>query len=85
LQAVVESQNGFELAEHDLHLRGAGNIFGVEQSGFDQFKLGTMHDIDLMGSAKDFAKELLDESPDLSLYPSLKSRLLEYVDAVHFE
>ncbi len=85
LQAVVESQDGFDLAEKDLQLRGAGNIFGTEQSGFDQFKLGTMHDIDLMGSAKDFAKELLDESPDLSLYPPLKSRLLEYVDAVHFE
>jgi len=85
LQAVVESQDGFDLAEKDLQLRGAGNIFGTEQSGFDQFKLGTMHDIDLMGSAKDFAKELLDESPDLSSYPPLKSRLLEYVDAVHFE
>lgn len=85
LQAVVESQDGFDLAEKDLQLRGAGNIFGTEQSGFDQFKLGTMHDIDLMGSAKDFAKEILDESPDLSLYPPLKSRLLEYVDAVHFE
>jgi ATP-dependent DNA helicase RecG len=85
LQAVVESQDGFDLAEKDLQLRGAGNIFGTEQSGFDQFKLGTMHDIDLMGSAKDFAKELLDESPDLSAYPPLKSRLLEYVDAVHFE
>ncbi len=85
LQAVVESQDGFDLAEKDLQLRGAGNIFGTEQSGFDQFKLGTMHDIDLMGSAKDFAKELLDESPDLSAYPPLKSRLLQYVDAVHFE
>lgn len=85
LQAVVESQDGFDLAEKDLQLRGAGNIFGTEQSGFDQFKLGTMHDIDLMGSAKDFAKELLDESPDLTSYPPLKERLLQYVDAVHFE
>jgi ATP-dependent DNA helicase RecG len=85
LQAVVESQDGFDLAEKDLQLRGAGNIFGTEQSGFDQFKLGTMNDIDLMSSAKDFSKELLDESPDLALYPALKNRLLEYVDAVHFE
>lgn len=85
LQAVVESQDGFDLAEKDLQLRGAGNIFGTEQSGFDQFKLGTMNDIDLMSSAKDFSKELLDESPDLALYPALKTRLLEYVDAVHFE
>ncbi len=85
LQAVVESQDGFDLAEKDLQLRGPGNIFSTAQSGFDQFKLGTMHDIDLMGSAKDFSKELLDESPDLALYPPLKKRLVEYVDEVHFE
>ncbi len=85
LQAVVESQDGFDLAEKDLHLRGAGNIFGTEQSGFDQFKLGTMNDIDLMGSAKDFSKEILDESPDLAVYPELRDRLQEYVDEVHFE
>ncbi len=85
LQAVVESQDGFDLAEKDLQLRGAGNIFGTEQSGFDQFKLGTMNDIDLMGSAKDFSKELLDESPDLGIYPELRDRLQEYVDEVHFE
>lgn len=85
LQAVVESQDGFDLAEKDLQLRGAGNIFGVEQSGFDQFKLGTMNDIDLMGSAKDFSKEILDESPDLGIYPQLRDRLQEYVDEVHFE
>lgn len=85
LQAVVDSQDGFDLAEKDLQLRGSGNIFGTEQSGFDQFKLGTMHDIDLMSFAKDFAKEILDESPDLTHYPPLKERLLEYVDAVHFE
>lgn len=85
LQAVVESQDGFDLAEKDLQLRGAGNIFGTEQSGFDQFKLGTMNDIDLMGSAKDFSKEILDESPDLAIYPELRDRLQEYVDEVHFE
>ncbi len=44
-----------------------------------------MQDIDLMGSAKDFSKEILDESPDLTLYPPLKDRLLEYVNEVHFE
>ncbi len=85
LQAVVESQDGFDLAEKDLQLRGPGNIFSTQQSGFDQFKLGTMHDIDLMGSAKDFSKELLDESPDLTAYPSLRARLFQYADAVHFE
>ncbi|MCR4312274.1 MAG: ATP-dependent DNA helicase RecG, partial [Candidatus Uhrbacteria bacterium] len=85
LQAVVDSQDGFDLAEKDLQLRGAGNIFGTEQSGFEQFKLGTMHDIDLMSAAKDFSKEMLDESPDLTVFPKLRERLIQYVEEVHFE
>ena len=85
LMAIEDSQDGFDLAEKDLQLRGAGNIFGTEQSGFQQFKLGTMEDIDLMSFAKDFAKELLDQSPDLSTYPKLKNKLTDYVEAVHLE
>ncbi len=85
LKAIEDSQDGFDLAEKDLQLRGPGNIFGTEQSGFEQFKLGTMHDIDLMSHAKDFSKEILDKSPDLTAYPPLRDRLYEYIDEVHFE
>ncbi len=85
LKAIEDSQDGFDLAEKDLQLRGPGNIFGTEQSGFEQFKLGTMHDIDLMSHAKDFSKEILDKSPDLSAYPELRTRLYQYIDEVHFE
>jgi ATP-dependent DNA helicase RecG len=85
LKAIEDSQDGFDLAEKDLQLRGPGSIFGTSQSGFDQFKLGTMQDIDLMSAAKDFSKELLDESPDLERYPKLRDRLVKYVDEVHFE
>lgn len=85
MKAIENSQDGFDLAERDLQLRGPGNIFGIEQSGFEQFKLGTMHDIDLMSFAKDFSKEVLDQTPDLSLYPKLRDRLYKYVDEVHFE
>lgn len=85
LKAIEDSQDGFDLAEKDLQLRGGGNIFGTEQSGFEQFKLGTMHDIDLMSHAKNFSKEILDESPDLEVYPKLRDRLYKYVDEVHFE
>lgn len=85
LKAVEDSQDGFDLAEKDLQLRGPGSMFGTTQSGFDQFKLGTMHDIDLMAAAKDGAKEILDRSPDITAYPKLLNRLLTYVKEVHFE
>jgi ATP-dependent DNA helicase RecG len=85
LKAIEDSQDGFDLAEKDLQLRGPGSVFGTSQSGFEQFKLGTMQDIDLMSHAKNFSKDLLDESPDLERYPKLRERLVSYVNEVHFE
>jgi len=85
LNAVVRSQNGFELADKDLELRGPGNIFGTDQSGFEAFKIGTFADIDLISLAKDYAKDILDEDEDLNIWPELKDRVLTYYDEVHFE
>ncbi|PIX62462.1 ATP-dependent DNA helicase RecG [Candidatus Uhrbacteria bacterium CG_4_9_14_0_2_um_filter_41_50] len=85
LQAVVNSQNGFDLADKDLKLRGPGNIFGTDQSGFEAFKLGSYADIDLISKACDYAKDYLDEDPDLDAWPALKERVLEYIDEIHFE
>jgi len=85
LLAVVGSQNGFELADKDLELRGPGNIFGTEQSGFEQFKLGTYADRDIIFKAKEYAKDILDEDPEMHAWPKLRERVLEYVEEVHFE
>ena len=85
LQAVVATQNGFTLADRDLELRGPGNIFGTEQSGFETFKLGSFADRDLIFLAKDYAKEVLDEDEGLDTWPKLKERVFEYVEEVHFE
>lgn len=85
LRALTLTQNGFILAEKDLKLRGPGNIFGTDQSGFETFKLGTFGDVDLISIAKDYAKDYLDEDPSLETWPLLARRLDEYVDDVHFE
>jgi ATP-dependent DNA helicase RecG len=85
LLALVNSQDGFELAEADLRLRGPGDVFGTRQSGFEEFKLGTYADIDVISKAKDFAKELLDQDVDLKQYPLLREKMMEYAQAVHFE
>ncbi len=85
LLAVVESHDGFKLADKDLKLRGGGNIFGTTQSGFEQFKLGSYADMDLITAARDYAKEILDESPDLDPWPSLRDRVQEYIEEIHFE
>ncbi len=85
LKAVVATQNGFVLADKDLELRGPGNIFGTEQSGFETFKLGSFADRDLIFLAKDYARDYLDEDEDLQTWPMLRERVFEYVEEVHFE
>jgi ATP-dependent DNA helicase RecG len=85
LNAVVGSQNGFDLADRDLELRGPGNIFGTDQSGFEQFQLGTYADRDLIMLAKEHAKTVLDKDDQLNTWPDLKERVQEYVEEIHFE
>ncbi len=85
LIAVVGCQNGFQLADKDLELRGPGNIFGTEQSGFEAFKLGTYADRELLYKAKDHAEWILTDDPTLKKWPSLSERVEEYIEEVHFE
>src|SRR4029079_16052740 len=42
MQAMTESGDGFELAERDLTIRGAGEVFGERQAGWADLKLGRL-------------------------------------------
>ena len=83
--ALVKSQNGFELAEKDLLLRGAGNIFGTAQSGFPDFKLATEADVPLMKKARDWAAQIIKKSSKLEDYPLLAEQVKKSFDRVHLE
>ena len=48
LQLFTTINNGFELAEIDLGFRGPGEVYGFRQSGFSQFKIASLKDIDIM-------------------------------------
>ncbi len=85
LQAVVESQNGFELAERDLELRGAGNVFGNAQSGFPDFKFATSADVPLMKQARDWSQKLLLDEKFFEIHPLVRSRIEEALEQIHLE
>lgn len=58
LQAFSEIHNGQQLAELDLQNRGAGDIFGVEQSGFGELRFATWTNFELINLAQQLLPKL---------------------------
>jgi ATP-dependent DNA helicase RecG len=85
LTLLEKHQDGMKLAEEDLLLRGAGNLVGLEQSGGQLFKAARLTDLELIRSAQDEAKKMLDEDMSLSAYPVWKRRMLQMQETKHGE
>ena len=67
IETMVKTNNGFEIAEIDLKLRGPGNIEGTEQSGVLDLKIADLAtDQELLFMARKCAEEILAQDPDLS-------------------
>lgn len=66
LQTMVQHLDGFKIAEVDMKLRGPGDIFGVKQSGFPEFKFADIReDSQLLLQAKQDAFKIIAEDPQL--------------------
>jgi len=67
LEAVVESDDGFYLAEIDLEIRGPGEFFGTKQSGMPELRLANIvRDSDILTVARDVATAVLADDPSLA-------------------
>ncbi|MFM8525774.1 MAG: helicase-related protein, partial [Cyanobacteriota bacterium] len=76
LEVLVRSSDGFEIAEMDLQLRGPGQVLGTRQSGLPDLALASLsEDGDLLEQAREVARELLRQDPDLKRHPSLAEAL----------
>ena len=68
LQTMVRTNDGFEIAETDLKLRGPGNLMGTQQSGLLSLKIAdVVRDRDILKSARYHARQVLATDPSLSL------------------
>ncbi|MBQ1819728.1 MAG: ATP-dependent DNA helicase RecG, partial [Bacteroidales bacterium] len=68
LDAMVETNDGFEIANFDLQLRGPGDIQGTRQSGMLDFKIADLtKDEKLVAYTRSYAQQILEKDPDLSL------------------
>lgn len=66
LVAMESTNDGFELAEHDLRQRGPGEFLGTRQSGYTNLRLAKITDIRLIKKAQIYAQQVLDNDPTLS-------------------
>ena len=81
LDAMVETNDGFEIANFDLQLRGPGDLQGTRQSGMLDFKIADLtKDEKLVAYTRNYAMQILEKDPDLSM-PEHK-RLAETLEKV---
>ncbi|HEX4777626.1 MAG TPA: ATP-dependent DNA helicase RecG, partial [Acidimicrobiia bacterium] len=67
MAAMADSTDGFLLAERDLEIRGAGEVFGERQAGLGDLKLGRIpRDVKYVEAARAVAEQLLDDDPQLA-------------------
>jgi ATP-dependent DNA helicase RecG len=66
LAMMVETTDGFRIAEADLEIRGPGEFFGTKQSGVPELQLANLvTDVGLMETAREDAIELIEQDPHL--------------------
>jgi ATP-dependent DNA helicase RecG len=86
MEAIAASTDGFLLAEKDLEIRGAGEVFGAKQSGVNDLKLGRIpRDEEIVIDARRAAEDILDHDPDLGAHAQLREEVEDLLgDAVEF-
>jgi len=79
IQTMVRTNNGFEIAEADLRLRGPGNMEGTQQSGIINFRLADLaKDQRILQTAREIAARILDQ--DSTLDKPINLRLKQYLE-----
>ena len=80
LEILRNTDDGFVIAEEDLRLRGAGEILGTKQSGLPQYRVAQlMEHKDLLESARDDCKLIMDKDPQLKSKRGQALRVLLYL------
>jgi ATP-dependent DNA helicase RecG len=81
LEAMERTDDGFELAEVDLELRGEGTVFGERQKGRSDLKLASLRrDKKWVERARQASVELVDADPLLDHHPDLQAELRLFLD-----
>ncbi len=80
LEALKKAKNGFELAELDLKMRGAGELYGDKQWGLSDIGMEAIKNLKMVEAAREVANELVEKG----LSPELLE-LVEKNESLHME
>ena len=85
LKALTRAENGFELAELDLELRGAGILAGEKQWGVSDLAMEAMRNIKMVEAARGEAQKIIEEDFESPKYNILRETLQNKNLTLHFE
>jgi ATP-dependent DNA helicase RecG len=86
LKALVTAKNGFELAELDLALRGAGELAGTKQWGLSDLGMEAIKNIKMVEAARTEAISIAEKNHTLDSHPKLRKALSDQkLEEMHFE
>ena len=74
---MVDTNDGFVIAEKDLELRGSGEFFGTKQHGIPEFKIANLfEDMKVLKMVQNLAIKIEEEDPKLELEKNSKLKKL---------
>lgn len=85
MKAFQNAKNGFELAEYDLALRGAGELGGGKQWGVSDIAMEALKNLKLVEAARMEAAALVAADPLLKNHPALRARASGARERAHME
>jgi len=85
LKALITCENGFDLAEKDLEIRGPGDFSGLRQWGMPDLAMASLNNLPLIEKTRTAAKQILEEDPSLKKYPALREKLKAFHQRIHLE
>lgn len=85
LTALTTAKNGFELAEHDLALRGSGELYGGKQWGLSDLGMEAIKNPKMVTAARDAARALVADDIELAQHPAIVERVHALEALLHFE
>ncbi len=80
LDAMCRTNDGFEIAQTDLEIRGPGDFFGEKQHGLPEFRVADLAtDIEILHQAKSESENILREDPELTdpRHATIRTRIRE--------